>query len=80
MSRHNAIEKAVRKERLSAIRRCRHCDPCGWQLGWDHTPIDPVVRCTHGATTSPSGRRISTLNQDSNLFSEPIQRSDDTEE
>ena len=53
MSRCSAIDRAEREERSSAIRRCCRCDPCGWKLGPDHTPIDPAVRCDHGATITP---------------------------
>lgn len=49
MSRRRAIEQAAREERLAAIRRCRRCDPSGWQLGPDRTPIEPARRCTHNS-------------------------------
>ena len=42
MSRLSAVELAARKERVAAIRRCRHCDEVGWRLD-----TDPVVRCDH---------------------------------
>lgn len=51
MSRLSAAELAARKERVAAIRRCRHCDPCGWRLRPDGEPIDPAVRCTHRPPT-----------------------------
>lgn len=53
MSRRNAIEQAAPGERPSAIRRSRPCDPCGWQLGPFHTPIDPAVRCRHNSQPPP---------------------------
>jgi hypothetical protein len=58
MNRRSAIEQASRENRLSATRRCRRCDPCGWQLGPDDTPIDPAVRCTHNTPTPPPVRDI----------------------
>lgn len=60
MSRRSAIDQAAREERLFAIRRCRRCDPCGWQLGSDHTPIEPAVRCAHKSPPPPpaSGRDV----------------------
>lgn len=58
-SRRGAIEQAAREERLAAIRRCPSCDPCGWQLGPDHTPIEPAVRCTHDARPPAAVRDIS---------------------
>lgn len=61
MRRQRAIEQAAREQRLSAIDRCRACDPCGWRLGPDRTPIEPAVRCTHNSPPPPpaSGRDIS---------------------
>jgi hypothetical protein len=53
MSRRSAIEQAAPGERLSAIRRCRRCDPCGWQLDPDHTPSDPAVRCRRDSQPPP---------------------------
>lgn len=39
MSRRREADQAAREERASAIRRCRRCDPCGWKLAADRTPI-----------------------------------------
>lgn len=47
MTRRSAVEQTARDERLAAIDQCHRCDPSGWQLGPDHTPIDPAIRCTH---------------------------------
>nr|WP_156770660.1 hypothetical protein [Mycobacterium gordonae] len=47
MTRRRAVDQAAREERIAAIRRCRRCDPCGWQLGPDRIPIEPAVRCAH---------------------------------
>jgi hypothetical protein len=47
MSRRSAVDQTAREARMAAIRACRSCDPCGWQLGPDRTPIDPAIRCTH---------------------------------
>ncbi len=69
MTRRRAIDQAAREERLSAIRRCRRCDPCGWRLGPDRTPIEPAVRCDHGAPAHPT-----------RSFTEPIHQPDDTED
>ncbi|MCV7404512.1 hypothetical protein [Mycobacterium marseillense] len=68
-----SAEQAAREERLSAIRRCRRCDPCGWLLGPDRTPVDPARRCDHGAPATPPAVRDIT---------EPIHQPDlfDTEE
>lgn len=73
MSRRCAIEQAAREERMFAIRRCRLCDPCGWQLGPDRAPIDPAIRCTH-ANPPPlaSGRNITEPIHEPDLFSEPL--------
>lgn len=49
MSRRKATDQAAREERLSKIRQCPSCDPCGWKLGPDRTPIEPAVRCSHDA-------------------------------
>ena len=69
MSRRGAGERAAREQRASAIRQCRRCDPCGWKLGSDRTPIDPATRCDHGAPApAPAVRDIT----------EPIHQSDDT--
>lgn len=57
MSRRRDAERAAREQRASAIRQCRRCDPCGWQLGPDRTPIEPAVRCTHRAPTTPPAVR-----------------------
>lgn len=71
MSRRRAIQQAAREERASAIRQCRRCDPCGWKLGPDHTPIEPAVRCDHGAPATPPAVRDIT---------EPLHQPHDTEE
>ena len=69
MTRRTPVEQAERKERFAAIRRCRRCDPCGWKLGPDRTPIDPATRCDHGAPApAPAVRDIT----------EPIHQPDDT--
>lgn len=75
MSRRSTLAQAAREERLSAIRRCRSCDPCGWRLGPDNTPIDPAVRCTHD-WPAPSGRDITKPIHEPNLFSEPTHPSE----
>ncbi len=54
MRRISTTEQTARKERIAAIRRCRACDPCGWQLNVDGGPIDPAVRCTHDAASPPT--------------------------
>ncbi|TDL01540.1 hypothetical protein EI067_00365 [Mycobacterium paragordonae] len=56
--RRGAIEQPARDERLAAIRRCPRCDPFGWKLGPDHTPIEPAVRCTHDARPPAAVRDI----------------------
>lgn len=66
MSHRSDIEQTERKARYAAIHRCRHCDPCGWRLLPDGTPIEPAVRCDHGAP--PEVRDIT----------EPIHQTDDT--
>ncbi|ODR06421.1 hypothetical protein BHQ21_11570 [Mycobacterium sherrisii] len=71
MSRRRDIEQAAHAERASAIRQCRRCDPCGWKLAADRTPIEPAVRCDHGAPATPPPVRDIT---------EPIHQPDDTEE
>ncbi|WP_348733463.1 hypothetical protein [uncultured Mycolicibacterium sp.] len=59
MTRRSAAEQAARAARSAAIRACRRCDPSGWRLGPDRTPVDPAVRCDHGApATSRSARDI----------------------
>lgn len=73
----SAIEQAVREERMAVIDRCRRCDPCGWLHGPDDTPIDPAVRCTHGA---PAVRGITAPIHEPGLFSEPLHPTADTEE
>jgi hypothetical protein len=70
VSRRGATEQAARAERAAAIRRCGRCDPCGWRLGQDRTPVDPAVRCKHGAPAAPPDVRDITA---------PIHRPDDTE-
>lgn len=55
MTRVNADEQAARAARMTAIRGCRRCDPSGWRLGPDGTPVDPATRCDHGAA---SGLRL----------------------
>jgi hypothetical protein len=74
MNRRTAVDQTAREERLSAIRRCRRCVPCGWKLGPDQTPIDPAVRCTHNSPPPPSGRDISEPIHDPGLFYEPIRQ------
>lgn len=71
MSRRSAFEQAAREDRPSAIRRCCRCDPCGWQLGPDHTPIEPAVRCDHRKPTPPAVRDITAPIHEPDLFSEP---------
>jgi hypothetical protein len=71
VSRRGAIEQAARAERAAAIRQCRRCDPCGWRLGPDHTPIEPAVRCDHDAPATPPDVRDITG---------PIHQPDDTKE
>lgn len=71
MSQLSAIEQTARKERLSAIGRCRRCDPCGWQLDTDGTPIEPAVRCDHGVPTTPP-RPVRDI-------TEPIHQSEDNQ-
>jgi hypothetical protein len=71
MSRRSAVEQAAREERLAAIRRCRRCDPCGWRLGPDQTPIDPAVRCTHNQSALASGRDITEPIHELDLFAQP---------
>lgn len=71
MSRRRAIEQAAREERLTAIRRCRWCDPCGWKLAADRTPIEPAIRCDHGAEATPPAIRD---------FAEPVYQPDNIEE
>lgn len=71
MTRRSAIERAAREERLSAIRRCRRCDPNGWRLGPDRTPVEPAVRCDRGApATPPAVRDITEPIHQPDLFSE----------
>lgn len=57
MSRRSAIERAAREGRMSAIRCCDECDPNGWKLGPDHTPIEPAVRCAHDVPATPPAVR-----------------------
>ena len=57
MTRRSAADLAARRERAAVIRACRRCDPSGWLLGPDRTPIEPAVRCTHVAPP-PAGRDI----------------------
>lgn len=47
MSRRSMVEQTARAERMSAIRRCRHCDSSGWRLGCDGLPADIARRCDH---------------------------------
>ena len=49
MIRGDTAEQAARTARVAAIRGCRRCGPTGWLLAADGTPVDPAVRCTHGA-------------------------------
>ncbi|BBY67559.1 hypothetical protein [Mycolicibacterium helvum] len=74
MSHRSDIEQTGRKARYAAIRRCRHCDPCGWRLLPDGTPIDPAVRCDHNSPPSApaSGRDITEPIHKPDLFSEPL--------
>lgn len=59
MTGRRAAEQAAREQRASAISQCRRCDPCGWRLGPDRTPIEPAIRCDHGApATLPAVRDI----------------------
>lgn len=48
MTRLSADEQAARDARMAAIRSCGGCDPSGWRLGPDGTPVDPAQRCDHG--------------------------------
>lgn len=66
MSRVPAIEQAAREERLLAIRRCRRCDPNGWQLAPDGTPVEPARRCVH--TSPPAVRDITEPIHQRDLF------------
>lgn len=70
-----SVEQAAREERLAAIDQCPSCDPSGWRLGLDHTPIDPAVRCDHNAPPSNpgAGRDITQPlhEHELDLFSEP---------
>lgn len=63
LERKQAAKDAAHTERdarVAAIRGCRRCDPNGWRLGADGAPVDPAVRCDHGApTTSPAARDVS---------------------
>jgi hypothetical protein len=71
MTHRGAIEQATCEERLAAIRRCRRCDPCGWQLGPDQTPIDPALRCTHSIPTPRAVRDITPPIHEPDLFCQP---------
>lgn len=56
-----AAPGAERDSRMAEIRGCRRCDPVGWRLGPDGSPIDPAIRCDHGAPTprpTPTDRDI----------------------
>ncbi|BBX02265.1 hypothetical protein BST36_29110 [Mycolicibacterium moriokaense] len=53
MTRRSADDQAAREARIAAIRACRRCDPCGWKLADDRTPIEPARRCDHGAPAKP---------------------------
>lgn len=66
--RSSAIEQAAREGRASAIRRCRRCDPCGWKLGPDHTPVEPAVRCDH--RPPPPARDITEPLHEPDLFTD----------
>jgi hypothetical protein len=80
VTRRGVIDHAARNERLAAIRRCRRCDPCGWQLGSDQTPIDPAVRCTHNRPPPAAwGRDITEPIHEPDLFSEPFHPHDPEE-
>lgn len=63
-------EQAAREERLAAIRRCRHCDPCGWQLGPDGTPVEPARRCLHSTPAAPASRDITEPLHEPALFTD----------
>ncbi|WP_304113658.1 hypothetical protein [Mycolicibacterium bacteremicum] len=78
MSRPNATELAARKERLSTIRRCRRCDPCGWALDTAGVPIDPAVRCTHGVSTPHID--VTAPPHEPDLFTEPRHSRTETED
>jgi hypothetical protein len=62
LERRGAAKAAAHTERevrMAAIRTCRRCDPAGWLLGPDRTPVEPATRCDHGAATAPpAGRDI----------------------
>ena len=59
MTRLSADEQAARDARMAAIRSCGRCDPSGWRLGRDRTPLDPAVRCDHDAPSlPPAGRDV----------------------
>lgn len=77
VTRMSATEQAARKARVAAIRRCVRCDPTGWLLGEDGTPVDPAVRCDHGAPTTPPPARDIT---EPDLFSESRHSGTDTED
>ncbi|WP_428339991.1 hypothetical protein [Mycobacterium sp.] len=68
MRRTRATEQTAREERLSAIARCHRCDPCGWRLGPDHTPIEPARRCTHNSTPPVAVRDITEPIHQADLF------------
>lgn len=57
MTRRDAIEQAARQARIAAIRSCGGCDPSGWLLGPDRTPIEPAVRCDRAAPAKPPAVR-----------------------
>ncbi|OCB19271.1 hypothetical protein A5674_07315 [Mycobacterium malmoense] len=77
MSRRCTTEHAKQEEVRSAIRRCRRCDPCGWQLGPDDTPIGPAVRCTHRTPTPSAVRDITAPIHEPDLFYEQIHQPED---
>lgn len=49
--------RAAGEARTAAIRACRRCDQFGWRLDAGKVPLDPAVRCDHGALTAPPAAR-----------------------
>lgn len=78
MNRRSAVDHAAREARSSAIRRCDRCDPCGWQLGPDRTPIDPAIRCTHNSPSAAADRGIAAPIHEPDLLSQLIHQPHDT--
>lgn len=61
LGRRTAVKDAARAERdarAAAIRACRRCDPNGWRLGPDRTPVEPATRCDHQALAQPAVRDV----------------------